>query len=264
MGESGPGGLPKKLGTEDVVKRPEETVATPGQFVEMEAMADAFASICAENLDQDLTSEVILGKMIEKGFPKGLASYLGASLLERIKDARQTLAVAATKPKLKDALVATVREEIIEYFKTRESEIIKFFEVTQDPMMYLDIMANVLPDADFSNITIDQLNRLTRTIGRFHIDEIKLLTIVGRLIKTTLEEELKVPVRRVNEPRRYAARTGIRLIISLDVSTDDNDKANSKMVEIQNYLQAKFAGVIISRSIVGNINPVTELEIWVK
>src|SRR3989338_2139092 len=115
-----------------------EVVAKAGPvIVNMEKLADEFATICSTYLEKELTPEKIRELLIQKGFPAGLASYLGSSLLERITDARQTLAVAATKPKLRDSLVGTVREEVIGYFQTREAEIVRFFEVLQDPTGYL-------------------------------------------------------------------------------------------------------------------------------
>src|SRR3989344_2082317 len=132
-------------GNQNIVRQSSEAVAAkgPSQIVNMEKLADEFALICSADLEKDLTPEKIIEQLIQKGFPSGLASYLGASLLERIADARQTLAVAATKPKLKDSLVATVKEEVIEYFKSREAEILRFFEVSSDPVGYLEMTRHI-------------------------------------------------------------------------------------------------------------------------
>ena len=108
----------------------------------LEQLSNKFASICAENLeDQKLTPQKILENLIKNGFSAGLASLFGQSLIDRIADARQTLALAAKKPALRDSLVATVKGEVEEYFKSREKEIVRFFEVAEDPRQYLNVIS---------------------------------------------------------------------------------------------------------------------------
>ena len=150
-----------------------EAVARTGPvIVNMEKLADEFSVICSADLEKELTPEKIRESLIQKGFPAGLASSLGSSLLERITDARQTLAVATTKPKFRDSLVAAVREEVIGYFQTREAEIVRFFEVLQDPTGYLKIISSV-----FSHIDEGRLSQLSDSAVVEILSNVKILSV---------------------------------------------------------------------------------------
>ncbi len=151
---------------QNIVKKQHSDLEQQVALVELPKLADEFASVCAVDLDKNLTSAQIKTKLIEKGFPAGLANYLGESLLERITDARLTLAVAATKPKLKDSLVETVKEEVMEYFKSRETEIVRYIDVAQDPVSYLKIVSEAFNAVDTGNLSDEELEKAFEAVQR--------------------------------------------------------------------------------------------------
>lgn len=245
-GPGGPG-KPKDPGT-DISRTGggHEAVASTGSasIEGIDILANKFTSICSENLEQNISPETIRINLIKEGFPAALAETLGQSLLDRIADARESLSVATKKPALREALIASTRSDIIEYFQINTEVVERSMLVSQDPVGYLEASINALTTGDLENLSIDQLNSAMDAFYKFNSEGLlRLRSIFAKKACELIKEKFGY------EAKEASIIPGVTPgpAITIDVS----DGAGTGF-SVENYLREKLGEYITIESSIMN------------
>ena len=157
---------------------------------------ESIISIIGENINKPLDPYTIIGKLIDRGFPVGLASEFGREFMELIGETRDTLVIASKKPKLAHSLEGDAKREILEYLLARKEQIARSLTTVGENAPKL-FKASVLEltNGGYRNLPPEAINSVLETIQKLNSEIWKLRTAMAEISAKAISEKFGLPAR---------------------------------------------------------------------